>query len=281
MKTPWLGKGAAIIPKLAPTASPYRAAGDERGERRSDKRNSRAARPPRTGWRGSAIPRSMSVSWSASGSRSSASSLDDIDDEPDHRAALVAAASTRPRPRSSSWPAIAPSAVATRRPLQAERCTRSSATSRAPRSISSAASGDLPAPEAPRISTPFAPTSTAVAVDRLAHAARLSPGAGRTTVKRAPSTAVAATPVLGADRAAMRLDDLPRDGEAEPGILAELVALRAVGVEALEDALDVLGADAGTVVVDDHHDPLRIAPRAGCARCRPAARRTARCRSGC
>ena len=52
----------------------------------------------------------------------------------------------------------------------------------------------------------------------------------------------------------MRLDDLPADRQAEPGILAERLARRPVGVEALEDAVDVVGADAGAVVVDGDDD---------------------------
>ena len=44
--------------------------------------------------------------------------------------------------------------------------------------------------------------------------------------------------VLGRQRAAMRLDDLPDDRQAKAGILAERLAGRPVGVEALEDAVD-------------------------------------------
>src|SRR5688500_6042285 len=57
----------------------------------------------------------------------------------------------------------------------------------------------------------------------------------------------------------MRLHDLPGDGEAEPRILAELVAFRPVRIETLEDVLDVLRADAGAVVVDRDEDPSRLA----------------------
>ena len=71
--------------------------------------------------------------------------------------------------------------------------------------------------------------------------------AGSVTTKRAPRDL---SPRLGAgmfsagQRAAMRLDDLPGDRQAEARILAERLAGRPVGVEALEDAVDVVGADA-------------------------------------
>src|SRR5713101_6577582 len=49
----------------------------------------------------------------------------------------------------------------------------------------------------------------------------------------------------------MRFDDLLRDGKPEAGVLAEAL-VRPVGVEALEDLLHRIRADAGAVVVD--HD---------------------------
>ena len=67
---------------------------------------------------------------------------------------------------------------------------------------------------------------------------------------------LAAHDVLGRQRAAMRLDDLPADRQAEAGILAEGLAGRTVGVEALEDALDALGPDARPIVVDSDDDAL-------------------------
>ena len=78
---------------------------------------------------------------------------------------------------------------------------------------------------------------------------------------RAPDLArLGAGNVLGGQRAAMRLDDLPADRQAEAGILAERLARRPVGVEALEDAVDVVGADARAVVVDGQDDvPCRRA----------------------
>src|SRR5688500_542340 len=74
-------------------------------------------------------------------------------------------------------------------------------------------------------------------------------------------TAVAAVPVLRANRAAVGLHDLPGDGEPQTGILAELVALRTVRIKALENAVDVLGANAGTIVIHNYDDPLRFAAR--------------------
>ena len=58
----------------------------------------------------------------------------------------------------------------------------------------------------------------------------------------------------------MRLDDLPRDRQAEAGILAEPLVWP-VGVEALEDALEGMRRDAGTVVVDDGLDLVADAPQ--------------------
>ena len=66
-----------------------------------------------------------------------------------------------------------------RRPWHAERCTRSSATSRAPCPIRLAASVDLPAPDGPRISTALRAGEHSRAVDRFAHQAVSSAPAGR------------------------------------------------------------------------------------------------------
>src|SRR4029079_5012439 len=60
-------------------------------------------------------------------------------------------------------------------------------------------------------------------------------------------------PVLRPDAALVCLDDLLGDGEAKARILPEgLLAALAVGVEALEDPLELVGPDAGTVIL--HHD---------------------------
>ena len=56
-------------------------------------------------------------------------------------------------------------------------------------------------------------------------------------------------PVLGIETPPMRDDDLAGDVEAEPGILAETFA-RPVGIEALEDALQILRRHAGPLVLD-------------------------------
>src|SRR5690606_16383268 len=68
--------------------------------------------------------------------------------------------------------------------------------------------------------------------------------------------------VLRRQPAAMRLDDLAADGQAEAGILAESLAGRPVGVEALEYAVDRVDADAGAVVVDRDDDMARQARQA-------------------
>ena len=48
----------------------------------------------------------------------------------------------------------------------------------------------------------------------------------------------------------MGFGDLAGDRQAEAGILAEILAFRPVGVEALKDAVDVFRLDAGAVVLD-------------------------------
>src|SRR5690349_8502917 len=56
--------------------------------------------------------------------------------------------------------------------------------------------------------------------------------------------------VLSLQRAAMGLGDLAGDGETETRILAEILSLRPVGVEAFEDAVDVFGLNARSIVLD-------------------------------
>ena len=85
--------------------------------------------------------------------------------------------------------------------------------------------------------------------------------------------------VLGDDRALVRLDDLlARSTSPRPGVVAEVLALRPVGVEALEDAARCRrGCPAPrrsrvTVMVSSVGGRWRRAP------CRPRARTTRRCR---
>src|SRR5690606_13923958 len=61
---------------------------------------------------------------------------------------------------------------------------------------------------------------------------------------------LAAWNVLGRQRASMAFHDLPADRQAKPRILAERLACRAVGVEALENAFDIVGTDARSIVLD-------------------------------
>ena len=75
-----------------------------------------------------------------------------------------------------------------------------------------------------------------------------APRIGRSLPRRGIAIAV-----LGPDAAAMGLDDLPGDREAETRILAE-GALRPVGVEALENAVEIVRPDAGTLVLDAEFD---------------------------
>ena len=78
---------------------------------------------------------------------------------------------------------------------------------------------------------------------------RFTHAVGRRTMKRAPSTIGGAPGSLpgrvrfsATMRAAMRLDDLLGDRQAEAGVLAEgLLLVGTVGVEALEDALELIG----------------------------------------
>src|SRR5690242_12962196 len=68
--------------------------------------------------------------------------------------------------------------------------------------------------------------------------------------------------VLGVERAAMRLHDLPADRQAEARVLAEGLVGRAIGIEALENPIDALGADAGSVVLY-RDDGMARGPRQG------------------
>src|SRR5450432_1939629 len=60
--------------------------------------------------------------------------------------------------------------------------------------------------------------------------------------------------VFGPDAAAMGFDDLLGDRESKTGILAEAL-VRPVGIEALENPLQRVGADARSVVIDHDLDP--------------------------
>ncbi len=123
--------------------------------------------------------------------------------------------------------------------------TRSSAT-KAPSSRSARGAGrGSTSPDAGRPADQDArrrPARTQAAWTRDHQAWSCRGAAGSRTMKRAPrtvgspSSSGGAGAVLGADRAAMRLDDLAGDRQAEPGILAEPL-LGPVRVEALEDPL--------------------------------------------
>src|SRR5437764_12832951 len=65
--------------------------------------------------------------------------------------------------------------------------------------------------------------------------------------------------ILGADDAAMRLDDLLRDREAEPGMGAEFLAGGPLAVEAVEDRRKLGIGDAGPLVVDRHDHGVLVA----------------------
>ena len=92
--------------------------------------------------------------------------------------------------------------------------------------------------------------------------------AGRRTVKRAPRT-IGGCPASFAGRvrlsalmrAVMSLDDLPRDRQAKPRVLAEGGLVGTVGVEAFEDALELVGADARAVVLDENLEAVLGRPQ--------------------
>src|SRR5258705_8838739 len=65
--------------------------------------------------------------------------------------------------------------------------------------------------------------------------------------------------VLGADDAAMRLDDLLRDRQAEAGMGAEFLARRPLAVEAVEDRRELGIGDARPLVVDGDDDGILVA----------------------
>ena len=67
-------------------------------------------------------------------------------------------------------------------------------------------------------------------------------------------------PIFRPDAAEMRLDDLARDREAEPRILAETFD-RPIGVKPLENPFQRVGGNARAVVVDVDDDRGRPPPR--------------------
>src|SRR5258708_33226062 len=75
---------------------------------------------------------------------------------------------------------------------------------------------------------------------------------------RADHAAAGPAPVFGADRAAVRDNDLPRDRQAETRMGAEFFTLGAVAVEALENLLEFVVGDARPFVLDRdfHHVPV-------------------------
>src|SRR5579863_9040857 len=71
---------------------------------------------------------------------------------------------------------------------------------------------------------------------------------------RADQAAVDITAILGANGAAMGVDDLLRDGEPEAGVGPELLADRSFAVEALEDRFELaLGKSGAFILNRDHH----------------------------
>ncbi len=79
---------------------------------------------------------------------------------------------------------------------------------------------------------------------------------GRVMVNTAPGRSVR---FAAADRAVQGLDEAARDGQAQPGARAHLVALLHA-VELVEDALEVAGGNAVAFVQDLQPDAVAVAP---------------------
>src|SRR5665213_3193311 len=158
-----------------------------------------------------------------------------------------------PAPRASISPPSASGAHAIRRLSRANRSTRSSATSRAPRSISRSARSDFPALLDPsrRMPASFGALKTAAA------------SASSTQVAWMFSAFILACsryrqfndqpravrfPVFGENTSPYALRDLPRDGQAESRILAEAMIGGPLRIEAQKHGFQILLRYAGAFV---------------------------------
>src|SRR5258708_19310809 len=161
------------------------------------------------------------------------------------------------------------------------------------------AKSDLPLPEGPRSRIPSPPRATEVPWTRIMRRVRcaalgpksmprrfranLLENASTASCKRSPPTkgrgeaslhgkphdkpradhaAVGTAAILGANGAAMRLDDLLGHGETEPGMGAHLLAPRPLAVEALEDRFELVLGDARARILDRDHHGIAVTPRA-------------------
>src|SRR5205807_10081908 len=131
--------------------------------------------------------------------------------------------------------------------------------SRSPRS-------DLPAPEAPRSRTARPSIAIAVAWRSTRSVAAGAVIAGRSRLDRqadqkarSADHPVGVGPVLRPDTAAMRLDDLFRDRQPEPGMRAEFLASGPLAVETVEDRGQLVLGDAGALVFnrDENGPPVK------------------------
>ena len=94
---------------------------------------------------------------------------------------------------------------------------------------------------------------------RMDQEARVHGSPGRRIRNRAPPTRpVRVAPVLGPDPAAMRLDDLLRDRQAEPGMRAEFLAGWSLGVEAVEDRSQLVLGDARALILDPDENSTAV-----------------------
>ena len=80
---------------------------------------------------------------------------------------------------------------------------------------------------------------------------------------RADARALNVGAVLGPDAAAMARNDLARDRKPQARILAEAVLDGALGIEAVEDAFEIVVRNARPVILDDgaHDAAVRLARR--------------------
>src|SRR5215471_15418345 len=77
---------------------------------------------------------------------------------------------------------------------------------------------------------------------------------------RAADPAVGLGQILREEPPAMSLDDLPRDAEAEARMGSELLAHRTLGIEAVEDRLQLVRRNAGALICDAQADASALAP---------------------
>src|SRR5215475_15579099 len=76
---------------------------------------------------------------------------------------------------------------------------------------------------------------------------------------RAADPAIGLRQILGEEPTAMGFDDLARDAEAETGMGPELLPGRTLGIEAVEDRLQLVRRNAGALIGDAEADAPTLA----------------------